>query len=237
MKSRTAFEFTVRKMLRETGRLYFWTFTFRDVHSFRIATSLWNELLTMLKRKLHFRGVRVLELHEEHGVHFHVLANRRFRIRSILSFTERYGFGRIGVDYVEDADGAVKYLCKYLSKRRPRCLKGARLWAAFGEVPRTRVADVLIDSPFGRLLRRAMGTVSPDEELHGVVRAATNPDERSPKQRFLNAVHDAQEAYWQTFDPRHAERQSLWGQLRFHGQCGISPQWYGSLPIDSEEDL
>src|SRR5205823_12412044 len=102
MKSRFAFEFTVRKMLRQTGRLYFWTFTFREVHSLRAAMRLWNQFLTLLKRKLQFRGVRVLELHEEHGCHFHVVTNERFPIRQILALGERYGFGRINVRRVTD---------------------------------------------------------------------------------------------------------------------------------------
>src|SRR5213079_149113 len=97
MKSRSAFEFTVRKMLRQSPKVYFWTFTFREVHSLKTAMQLWNQFLTLLKRNLRFRGVRVLELHEEHGCHFHVITNRRFPIRRILSMCERYGFGRIDV--------------------------------------------------------------------------------------------------------------------------------------------
>src|SRR5438093_6849177 len=99
MKSRSAFEFTVRKMLRKSPKVYFWTFTFREVHSLKTAMRLWNQFLTLLKRRLQFltllkrrlqfRGVRVLELHEEHGCHFHVLTNRRFAIRTILVFCER----------------------------------------------------------------------------------------------------------------------------------------------------
>lgn len=75
MKSRSAFEFTVRKMLRQSRKLYFWTFTLREVHSLTEAMQLWNAFLTVLKRKVQFRGVRVLELHEEHGCHFHVITN------------------------------------------------------------------------------------------------------------------------------------------------------------------
>src|SRR5947209_14862538 len=103
MKSRSAFEFTVRKMLRQDAKLYFCTFTLRDVHSLKAAIQLWNQFLTVLKRSLGFRGVRVLELHEEHGCHFHVITNRRFPIRKILSMCERYGFGRIDVRRVTDA--------------------------------------------------------------------------------------------------------------------------------------
>src|SRR5262249_58054611 len=125
MKSRAAFEFTVRKMLRQNPKLYFWTFTFREVHSLKRAMQLWNQFLTVLKRKFGFRGVRVLELHEEHGCHFHVITNRRFQIRKILLMCKRHGFGRIDVRRVTDAGRAVGYLCKYLSKRREACLKRA----------------------------------------------------------------------------------------------------------------
>src|SRR5215475_505915 len=97
MKSRAAFEFTVRKMLRQNPKLYFWTFTFREVHSLKRAMQMWNQFLTLLKRKLGFRGVRVLELHEEHGCHFHVITNRWFPIKRILGLRERYGFGRVDV--------------------------------------------------------------------------------------------------------------------------------------------
>ncbi len=93
MKSRSAFEFTVRKMLRQNRKLYFWTFTLREVHSLTEAMRLWNQFLTLLKRKMQFRGVRVLELHEEHGCHFHVITNQRFRIEEILALGRRYGFG------------------------------------------------------------------------------------------------------------------------------------------------
>ena len=120
----------------------------------------WNQFLTLLKRKLQFRGVRVLELHEEHGCHFHVLTNERFPIRKILALGERYGFGRINVKRVMDAGQAVSYLCKYLSKSRFRCLKRARLWSAFGKIERTRVRDVRLDTQKVRLLRRIMGKPS-----------------------------------------------------------------------------
>src|SRR5437773_4532023 len=168
MKSRSAFEFTVRKMLRQSPKVYFWTFTFREVHSLKTAMRLWNQFLTLLKRRLQFRGVRVLELHEEHGCHFHVLTNRRFAIRTILVFCERYGFGRVDVRQVKDVAKALGYICKYLAKLRPRCLKRARLWSAFGDIERTRVTDVLIDTPRVRLLRHIMGKPSVQDELNGI---------------------------------------------------------------------
>src|SRR5947208_2185826 len=168
MKSRSAFEFTVRKMLRQNPKLYFWTFTLREVDSLTETMRLWNQFLTLLKRKVQFRGVRVLELHEEHGCHFHVMTNERFRIEEILPLGKRYGFGRTNVKRVTDAAQAVSYLCKYLSKPRARCLRRARLWSAFGKIERTRVRDVVLDTEKIRLLRRIMGKPSVEAELNGI---------------------------------------------------------------------
>src|SRR5206468_7598369 len=128
---------------------------------------------TLLKRKVQFRGVRVLELHAEHGCHFHVITNERFPIRKILALGAQYGFGRTNVKRVTDAAQAVRYLCKYLSKPRVRCLKRARLWSAFGKIERTRVRDVLVETPKVWLLRRIMGKPSVQDELNGIQSAKT----------------------------------------------------------------
>lgn len=225
MKSRFAFEFTVRKMLRENSKLYFWTFTFREVHSLKAAMGFWNEFLTLLKRKLHFRGVRVLELHDEHGCHFHVITNRRFPIRTILGLSKRYGFGRMDVRSVPDVSRAIGYLCKYLSKRRAPCLKRVRLWAAFGDVERTRVADIVVDSPFVRVLRAVMGSASPDELLHP---SAVIP--RRFKRTFFKALPIAWAKYMAEFDPKFWERQQRWETLRFNGVCPLSALWFEPSP-------
>jgi len=103
--------------------------------------------LLLLKRKLQFRGVRVLELHEKHGCHFHVITNKRYAIRKIQEFKERYGFGRIDVREARDTSTAIRYLCKYLVKPRPGCLRRAWLWSAFGDIERTRVRDIVTDTP------------------------------------------------------------------------------------------
>src|SRR5205823_14485209 len=215
MKSRFAFEFTVRKMLRQTGRLYFWTFTFREVHSLKTAMKLWNQFLTLLKRKLQFRGVRVLELHEEHGCHFHVITNERFRIEEILRLGKRYGFGRTNVRRVTDPAQAVSYLCKYLSKPRVRCLKRARLWAAFGKIERTRVRDVVLDTEKIRLLRRIMGKPSVQDELNDIESAVVETKRWRPEQNFRRALQGAEVAYLLSFDPEYLERQEIWQKARF----------------------
>ena len=234
MKSRFAFEFTVRKMLRQTGKLYFWTFTFREVHSLKKAMALWNEFLTLLKRKLHFRGVRVLELHEEHGCHFHVITNQRFSVEKILQFSARYDFGRLNVKRVSDSARAIRYLCKYLSKSRPACLKRARLWSAFGKIERTRVKDVLTDTPTSRLLRRIMGKRSTEDEVAEVEDDLARTNGFRPERNFQRAVEKAKTAYLYGFDPEYFERQEAWAKLRQAGLVNLSHPWSAGHALADE---
>jgi hypothetical protein len=234
MKSRSAFEFTVRKMLRKNSKLYFWTFTFREVHSLTEAMRLWNQFLTLLKRKLGFRGVRVLELHEEHGCHFHVITNRRFPIQNVLLMCERYGFGRIDVRRVVDTAKAVNYLCKYLSKRRERCLKRARLWSAFGKIERTRVRDVVLDTEKSRLLRRIMGKRSVQDELNGIESTVIETKRWRPERNFRRALQKAEIAYLLSFDPEYLERQEIWQKARFAGLVDLSHPWSARNPLADE---
>ena len=231
MKSRAAFEFTVRKMERASRKLYFWTFTFRDVHSLRRAMRLWNEFLTMLKRKLGFRGVRVLELHDEHGAHYHVITDQRFGIRQILEIGPRYGFGRTDVKRVTDVQGSVSYLCKYLSKKRQPCLKGMRLWAAFGDTPRTRVADSISDSPRARIFRQLMGLPSPVEILEGKI----TPKEEDEGERIPLSYKQAKlcfaDAYLESFDPDYRVRKAKWRSMRHRGLCPVAIDWFSDDDI------
>jgi hypothetical protein len=163
----------------------------------------------------------VLELHEEHGCHFHVITNRRFPIRKILNLAKRYGFGRIDVRPVTETDHAVRYLCKYLSKSRVPCLKRARLWSAFGEIERTRVKDVLVDTPKVRLLRRIMGKRSVEDELNGIESGKTWRGELN----FQRALQKAEIAYLLSFDPEYLERQDIWQKVRFAGLVDLSHPW------------
>lgn len=234
MKSRSAFEFTVRKMLRQNAKLYFWTFTFREVHSLKSAMGLWNQFLTLLKRKLNFRGVRVLELHEEHGCHFHVITNQRFPIRRILAFSERYGFGRLHVQAVSDVPKAIRYLCKYLSKPRPGCLKSARLWSAFGKIERTRVKDVLSDTPLIRILRRVMGRPTVEDELSGIETSAVLSIGFRPERDFRRAMEKANAVYLFGFDPEYFERQEMWAKVRFAGLVDLSHPWSTGHALERE---
>jgi hypothetical protein len=176
----------------------------------------------------------VLELHEEHGCHFHVITNERFPIREILRLGERYGFGRTNVTRVTDAAQAVRYLCKYLSKPRVRCLKRARLWSAFGKIERTRVKDILTDTPLNRILRRVMGKPSVEDELHGIESVSFVSKHFRPERNFRRALQKAEIAYLLRFDPDYLERQEIWQKVRFAGLVDLSHPWSSGNTLAEE---
>jgi hypothetical protein len=173
-------------------------------------------------------------LHEEHGCHFHVITNQRFSIQKILAFSNRYGFGRLNVRRVSDPAKAIRYLCKYLSKRRPGCLKRARLWSAFGKIDRTRVKDVLTDTPMTELVRRLMGKPTVSEELAGIERLPAGAKGFRPERNFQRAIEKAKVAYLFGFDSEYFERQEAWQKLRLSGLVDLSHPWSAANPLADE---
>ncbi len=67
------------------------------------------------------------------------------------------GWGRIHVKRIP-AEKAL-YMGKYLTKEdRAPCLKGWRLWAAFGAWESTKVKDVKFESEFNKIIRHLIAT-------------------------------------------------------------------------------
>jgi len=150
-KSRVAFECTARKLFESGEQIYFWTFTFAELHDDWEASRLFSKFLDHLRKVMggDWGGVRVVELHKTHGVHYHALLNRRLAVDVVRRVGRCHGIGRI---HVKRADsGSVGYLSKYLRKQRagPLCESGrnARRWAAFGDIDRTRCCDIVYESP------------------------------------------------------------------------------------------
>ena len=131
---------------------------------------------------------------------------------------------------ITDVAQAITYVCKYLSKRRERCLKGARLWSAFGKIERTRVRDVLVDTPKVRLLRRIMGKPSIEDELSGIQPAKIWRGELN----FQRARQKTEIAYLLSFDPEYLERQEIWQKARFAGLIDLSHAWSAGNPLCEE---
>ena len=108
------------------------------------------------------------------------------------------------------------------------CLKRVRLWAAFGAVARTRVADIVVDSPFIRVLRDTMGSPSPEELL--TPPTGSNDAGARYRRSFAKALPIAWARYLAEFDPSYHQRQARWHSLRFAGVCPLAPEWFGATP-------
>jgi hypothetical protein len=151
-KTKVAFQYSCRT-LGET--VFFWTFTFRECLDVKEARKQWNTFLTRLRKRYpDFSGVRVFEMHESHGIHVHLLTRRWLSVvalREIIATARKTAWGRIHV--VRAREGVGDYLAKYLSKERPPCLKGWRLWAGFGDWEWTRVKDIEVESPLSLIYR------------------------------------------------------------------------------------
>jgi len=151
-KTKFAFECNVDTVFGDRKQAYFWTFTFADMPEIEDAAECWRRFVNWLVRhdpKVY--GVRVYELHEDHGIHLHALVNRRLSVYTIRAATKRYGLGRIHVKMLPRT--AADYLSKYLTQQdRTAWLKHKRLWACFGHfpTPRSLVKNIVIESNFTR---------------------------------------------------------------------------------------
>ena len=144
----------------------------------------------------------------------------------LVGFTFRARFRRF--------QEAIRYLCKYLSKARPGCLKRARLWSAFGKIERTRVKDVLSDTPLIRILRRVMGKPTFEDELDGIGPALGNSVGFRPEPNFRRAIEKANAVYLFGFDPDYFERQERWATFRLAGLVDLSHPWSAGHPLERE---
>jgi hypothetical protein len=150
-KSKAAFEFSAQKLGKE--KLFFWTFTFAEVLSVKDTRKKWNHLLTLLRRRYpKLCGLRAFELHEEHGLHVHLVTNAWINVNEARVMAMQAGWGRIHVKRIPAAKAG--YLGKYLSKEhRAPCFKGWRLWASFGSWEWTKIKDVEFSSDYGKVIK------------------------------------------------------------------------------------
>jgi len=160
-----AFEFSVDRLHAQTGELYFWTFTFKECISDDDAMLAWANLFKRRAGRMLFGkcpGIRVIELHKFHGVHFHVLFNKRIAIEEVLRLAGGLGFGRISVEKVRDKSRTKNYLKKYLRKdfMREHWRKGRRRWAGINGFDNTRCKDLTYDGPYQRNKALFYGTRS-----------------------------------------------------------------------------
>jgi len=151
-KTQAAFSLCALKLFAEHPRVFFWTFTFTNCIPDAWAMNQWN----MMWRELSnwhgamIMGLRVVEPHEWHGLHFHCLLAPRMSVHVVRRCAKRFGFGRI---HVKRADhGSILYLAAYLTGERG-LTKGARSWARIGGFKGCTVRNVEVDSIFHRNIK------------------------------------------------------------------------------------
>ncbi len=179
-KSHAAFTFSCETLFRQYEKVYFWTFTCKKVHPIwrygPIFHAFWHELQHAYGGIL--QGVRVYELHNTHGIHWHCLLNYRMSVREVRRIGEKYGLGR---NHVVVADsGAVGYMAKYLAKERAS-LKGLSKWRTLGGFRGTKVKDIVVKSPYHKEVNRL-------QKKHGVKKVPWEIAKQVMKTTVLRSV-------------------------------------------------
>lgn len=159
-KSQSAFLFSADRLFSEEPKVYFWTFTWAKPMPDWYYANCWARFIRDLSNLYGgtLRGLKVVELHKEHGVHYHCLLNKRIWVGEVRRLAKRYGIGRVDV---EEADfGGAMYLASYITPRE-KLFAGCSRWGTIGGFKGCRVKDVEIDSSFHRRMKRAQDVLGP----------------------------------------------------------------------------
>jgi len=128
-RSKAAFVLAVGQLFALPGTVYFWTWTFRAVpESDRHAMQAFNRARRAVQKLAPLYGLRVAELHSNHGMHFHLLVKHRLDVDEVRAVISPYGFGRVHVCRADMQAG--QYLAKYLTKEA-HYQRYQRRWASF----------------------------------------------------------------------------------------------------------
>jgi len=155
-KSQAAFVMSAEKLFAENPKqIYFWTFTFKQVHPDFRYPLLWKQFTRKLQHMygdcLH--GLRVLQVHPGgHGLHYHALLTKRVAVQIVRRLGKRYGIGRVQVEHC--GPGAIHYLAQYLRPTEDFELsKGMRRWGSMGGFKQVVTANIEIESELTRNIR------------------------------------------------------------------------------------
>ena len=115
-KSKAAFLFASQTLGRQ--RLYLWTFTFKELLAVKETRRRWNYLLTLLQRTWpELQGLRVFELHQEHGLHVHLVTNQFIDVNRARELAVTAGWGALTG---ADANRARRLSCEISFKKSGR---------------------------------------------------------------------------------------------------------------------
>src|ERR1039458_8483311 len=96
-RQQVAFKWRVERLHLTTGRLYMWTFTFKETMNIWEYAPVWRNFTQALYRWVDnpdLFGIRVAELHPGgHGLHYHSLLTVWLDSRSVWRLCLRFGMG------------------------------------------------------------------------------------------------------------------------------------------------
>jgi hypothetical protein len=151
-KQQVAFMWSAERLRDTTGHLYFWTFTFKETYDLWQYGGMWKtftKALEHLATEPGLYGMRVCQLHPGgHGLHYHCLINQWIDARQVWQLCRRMGMGCNAVKVKQGSwRGAVKYLCKYLTREtEPFPINMRRVGSMWG-FPMYAVNDIYQEHP------------------------------------------------------------------------------------------
>lgn len=148
MKSLMAYNFTCDKLWdKYSDALYFWTFTFVDTMPDWYYSRCWSRFIADLQNHYggQVKGVKVIEAHVTHGLHYHCIINKRLSVHLVRRIGKKYGLGRNHVCKVKSAT-IFDYLAKYLQKDIGELHDNVAKWGTIGTFKGVKVKDVVVES-------------------------------------------------------------------------------------------
>lgn len=150
-KTLAAFRFTAESFSAEYRPCYFWTFTFTTVMPDWYYCRTWALFFRQLQDLYGglLRGVKVLEFHKTHGVHYHCLLNVRIWVGEVRRIGKRYGIGIVHV--IRARPDHVAYMAKYLEKdfhQKEQVFAKMARWGTVGGYQGTKVSNIKVEGRF-----------------------------------------------------------------------------------------
>lgn len=145
-KSKAAFIMSVEKLFDESEHVYMWTLTFREVMPAWWYMNTHTLFVKEVKKWYSdFKGLRVTEVHDIHGIHYHWLVDTWMDADLMRHLGRKFGIGRVHV--VEADRGAALYLAKYMAKEKQKsAMSKLSKWGTLGGFIPCRVRDIEIQS-------------------------------------------------------------------------------------------
>lgn len=145
-KSKAAFIMSVEKLFDESEHVYMWTLTFREVMPAWWYMNTHTFFVKEVKKWYpKFKGLRVTEVHDIHGIHYHWLVNTWMDVDLMRHLGRKFGIGRVHV--VEADRGAALYLAKYMFKEKQKsAMSKLSKWGTLGGFIPCRVGDIEVQS-------------------------------------------------------------------------------------------